>query len=157
QEEAIVDGCVSHAAEEADVTFVEELVQEIKTNDPNFYVVATSLHGDGDLSAIHEIEAVDAVTNDKLFKAFNEVLIKPDEPIQKLVDLSLELEDHRYLNYVDNKHVTRFSNNFSEQGRNMETTWKLALSYLYLMPGVPFIYQGSEVPMYGPGFPENQM
>src|SRR5690625_7897810 len=32
----------------------------------------------------------------------------------------------------------------------------LPISYLYFMPGVPIIYQGSEVPMYGPGFPENQ-
>src|SRR5699024_11330167 len=43
-----------------------------------------------------------------------------------------------------------------DQGRDAETTWKMALAYLYFTPGVPMIYQGSEIPMYGPGFPENQ-
>src|SRR5699024_6784055 len=33
---------------------------------------------------------------------------------------------------------------------------QLALAFLYSTPGAPIIYQGSEVPMYGPGFPENQ-
>src|SRR5699024_12496881 len=32
----------------------------------------------------------------------------------------------------------------------------MALAYLYFTPGVPMIYQGSEIPMYGPGYPENQ-
>src|SRR5699024_5469989 len=41
-------------------------------------------------------------------------------------------------------------------GRNSHTVWQMALTYLYLTPGVPIIYQGSEIPMYGPGFPENQ-
>lgn len=157
QEEAGVDGFVIHAAEEADVSFLERLVTELKETDPNFYVIAKSLQGDGDLSTVHAIEQIDAVANETLFHAFNDVLVKPDEPVSILVEKSEQLEDNRYVNYVDNKHVARFSNNFAEEGRNMETTWKLALSYLYLMPGVPIVYQGSEVPMYGPGFPENQM
>ncbi|HLS67058.1 MAG TPA: alpha-amylase family glycosyl hydrolase [Pseudogracilibacillus sp.] len=157
QEEAGVDGFVLHAADESDPLFVERLVHEVKEADPTFYVIATSLQGDGDLSAIHAIEEIDAVANEELFQALNDVLIKPDEPISILVEKSEQLADHRYVNYVDNMNVARFSNNFAEQGRNMETTWKLALSYLYLMPGVPIVYQGSEVPMYGPGFPANQM
>src|SRR5699024_11509653 len=67
-----------------------------------------------------------------------------------------EEASNRDLLYVDNWNTPRFSNNFAEQGRNAETTWGLALGYLYLTPGVPIIYQGSEVPMYGPGYPENQ-
>src|SRR5699024_10649973 len=78
------------------------------------------------------------------------------KPISKLYDVRGKDANKRDLLYVDTINTPRFSNNFAEQGRNDLTTWKLALSYLYFTPGVPIIYQGSEVPMYGPGFPENQ-
>src|SRR5699024_12380181 len=32
----------------------------------------------------------------------------------------------------------------------------IALAYIYFTPCVPIIYQGSDILMYGPGFPENQ-
>src|SRR5699024_5015854 len=58
--------------------------------------------------------------------------------------------------YVDTITSPRFSNNFADHGRTAATTCDLALAYLYFSPGVPMIYQGSEIPMYGPGYPENQ-
>src|SRR5690625_7271482 len=58
---------------------------------------------------------------------------------------------------IDKKKTAQYTNNTAENERNALTTWKLALTYMYTMPGTPVIYQGSELPMYGPGFPENQM
>src|SRR5690625_1166613 len=73
-----------------------------------------------------------------------------------LYDELVEHSEQRNLLTVGNKNTARFSNNFADKGRNALTTWKLAMTYMYTTPGVPVIYQGSEVPMYGPGFPENQ-
>src|SRR5699024_12126261 len=67
-----------------------------------------------------------------------------------------EEASNRDLLYVYNINTARFSNNFADNGRNAVTTWTLALSYLYFTPGVPIVYQRSEVPMYGPGYPENR-
>src|SRR5699024_5059278 len=50
----------------------------------------------------------------------------------------------------------RFTQKFLENGRDKLTAWKLALTYLYTAPGTPMIYQGSEIPMSGAGFPANQ-
>src|SRR5699024_11390253 len=108
------------------------------------------------MSDLLEIEEIDAVANVPAFKKLNDTFTKPDEPVSELFDIRDEDASSRDLLYVDNINTPRFSNNFGDEGRNAVTTWRLALSYLYLTPGVPIVYQGSEVPMYGPGFPENQ-
>src|SRR5699024_8031927 len=36
------------------------------------------------------------------------------------------------------------------------TSWKLALTTMYTLPGAPVIFQGSEQPRYGEGFPESE-
>lgn len=155
-DETDIDGFKLHAADQASSAFLQKLTDEIKTKDSNFYLIATTLQGNDDMEHVREIEQIDAIANDAMYEAMNEVFIKPDEPISKLYDVRGEEASNRDLLYVDNWNTPRFSNNFAEQGRNAETTWGLALGYLYLTPGVPIIYQGSEVPMYGPGYPENQ-
>ena len=155
--ETDIDGYKIHAADQMEPKFLEQFVSTLKEEDPYFYTIAMSLHDDADTSALLEIEEIDAVANVHAFKQMNETLTNPDNPISALEEIRNEDTDHsRDLLYVDNMNTSRFSNNFAENGRNAVTTWKLALAYLYLTPGVPMIYQGSEVPMYGPGYPENQ-
>lgn len=151
-----IDGFKLHAADQASPVFLERLTEQIKQMDPDFYLIATTLQGNSDVDHVLQNENIDAVANEQMYEAFNDILIKPDEPVSKLFDVRGEDASNRDLLFVDNLNTPRFSNNFAEQGRNAITTWKLALSYLYLTPGVPIIYQGSEVPMYGPGYPENQ-
>lgn len=156
-EESGIDGFNLHAADESDPQFLERLVDEVKKEDPYFYVIATSLQDDADMSDLLEIEEMDAVANVDTFNQLNETFSHPDEAVSNIHKVrDEETANSRDLLYVDNINSARFSNNFAEQGRNATTTWKLALSYLYLTPGVPIIYQGSEIPMYGPGYPENQ-
>lgn len=155
-EETGVDGFKLHAADQADPTFIEKLAQTIKEKKNNFYLIATTLQGDTDTEKLLAIEQLDAVANEKVYQALNDVFEKPDEPVAKLFDIRKDTANLRDLLFIDNIQTARFSNNFGDHGRNAVTTWKMALAYLYLTPGVPIIYQGSEVPMYGPGFPENQ-
>lgn len=153
--ETDIDGFKLHAADQSSPEFLETLTTQIKKMDPNFYILATTLQEDEDINHLYENKNIDAIADVTMYEAMNEVLIKPDESISKLFDIRGEASN-RDLLYVDNINTPRFSNNFAEQGRNAITTWKLALGYLYFTPGVPIIYQGSEVPMYGPGYPENQ-
>ncbi|HLR72061.1 MAG TPA: alpha-amylase family glycosyl hydrolase [Pseudogracilibacillus sp.] len=154
--ETDIDGFKLHAADQASPDFLEKLTKQVKEENPNFYIIATTLQGNTDVDYLYENQHIDAIANDRIYEAMNDVLIKPDKPISKLYDVRGKDANKRDLLYVDTINTPRFSNNFAEQGRNDLTTWKLALSYLYFTPGVPIIYQGSEVPMYGPGFPENQ-
>src|SRR5690625_2668996 len=155
-EETNIDGFKLHAADQASPEFMEKLTSEIKDVNPNFYLIATSLQENADMEYLYQNENLDAVANNSSYQALNETLIKPDEAVSNLFEVRGTEASSRDLLFVDTKNTARFSNNFAENGRNAITTWKLALSYLYFTPGVPIIYQGSEVPMYGPGFPENQ-
>lgn len=153
---ADIDGFTLHAADQSDPTFLAKLTKQLKQKDPNFYFLATTLQEDGDTDFLYDIEDIDVISNPQLFTAMNEVLIEPDHSASSLFDTWKEYGNDRDLLYVDNMNTARFSNNFADKGRNAITTWYLALGYLYLAPGVPIIYQGSTVPMYGPGYPENQ-
>lgn len=151
-----IDGFTLHAADQAENGFVEMLTEEIKQTNPNFFIIARTLHGNAEVEHLINNEHIDAVENDEMYQVMNESFIKADQPIESIFNTWISSNNEKSLLFVDNKNSARFSNNFAEQGRNALTTWRLALAYLYFMPGVPIIYQGSEVPMYGPGFPENQ-
>lgn len=155
--EVDIDGFKIHAADQAEPAFLEKLVTEVKKEDPYFYFIAESLQEDADMSHLLEIEEIDAVANVDVFTKMNDIFTEPDKAVKDLYDArNAEEASTRDLLYVDNINTARFSNNFADNGRNAVTTWTLALSYLYFTPGVPIVYQGSEVPMYGPGYPENR-
>src|SRR5690625_5224422 len=155
--EVDIDGFKIHAADQAEPAFLEKLVTEVKKEDPYFYFIAESLQEDADMSHLLEIEEIDAVANVDAFTKMNDIFTEPDKAVKDLYDArNAEEASTLDLLYVDNINTARFSNNFADNGRNAVTTWTLALSYLYFTPGVPIVYQGSEVPMYGPGYPENR-
>src|SRR5699024_11476931 len=84
--------------------------------------------------------ALPIFSNPEMYEAMNDVFTKPDEPITNILQTYQKRDDDRSLLYVDNMNTPRFSNNFADQGRDAETTWKMALAYLYFTPGVPMIY-----------------
>src|SRR5690625_4562340 len=155
-EEVDIDGYQLHAADQMDDEFLSKLTGAIKEKNPNFMIIARTLQGNEDVDALLNNPHIDAVENTRLMEKLNDVLIQPDQAVSGLEELLFHTHPEKNMLTVDNKYTPRFSNQFAEQGRNAVTTWSLALAYLYLMPGTPVIYQGSEVPMYGPGFPENQ-
>lgn len=155
--EVDIDGFKIHAADQAEPDFIEELVTTIKKEDPYFYFIAESLQEDADMSHLLDIDELDAVANVETFKQLNDTFAKPDKTVKDVFETRNEEDaSSRDLLYVDNINTARFANNFADNGRNAVTTWRLALGYLYFTPGVPIVYQGSEVPMYGPGYPENR-
>lgn len=155
-EETDIDGYNFHAADQYDPAFLEDLTADIKQEQSNFYLIATTLQEDGEFEHLFDIDGLDAVSNPAMYEAMNDAFSKPDEPVADVYNTFQDWDNHKNMLYVDNMNTPRFSNNFGDQGRNAETTWGIALGYLYFTPGVPMIYQGSEIPMYGPGYPENQ-
>src|SRR5690625_6525671 len=82
-------------------------------------------------------------------------LIDPDQLNKKIYE---KWHDVKYttLMTVDNKNGKRFYYMMRENGRDTTTGWRMTLAFLYTADGVPFIYQGSELPMFGPTFEESQ-
>ncbi|HLR65256.1 MAG TPA: alpha-amylase family glycosyl hydrolase, partial [Pseudogracilibacillus sp.] len=157
QKEANIDGITLHAIDQLDHDFVEKLADELKRKDNNFIVIGTVLDKEASIDPLFDLEGVDAIENPSLMEAIVDVFKQPDEPLNSL-DAYLESDQHaKSLLMVDDKTSIRYSNIVRDHGRNALNSWKLALAYVYLTPGTPMIYQGSEVPMYGPGFPESEM
>src|SRR5690606_35253489 len=115
----------------------------------------TTLDGNGTIEVTENMK-FDAIENNFVFEKMNEVFTEVDRPVSDIYE-AWEKSKKQNLIYIDNKDVARFSNNVAENGRNTLTIWKMALAYMYTTQGVPIIYQGSEIPMYGPGFPESQL
>lgn len=153
--ETDLDGFKLHAADQSSPAFLEKLTATIKKNNPDFYLLANLLT-DENLEDIKNISHFDGIENYAMLEKMNEVFTQIEQPISILHDQWLKNGEETDILYVDNPHTARFSNNFADMGRNALTTWKLALTYMYTTPGIPMIYQGSELPMYGPGFPYNQ-
>lgn len=155
-DEAGIDGYILHAADQASSSFLESLTKEIKAKHRDFVIIANSLQGD-ELEHLCDLEHIDAIANVSLMKEIQDVFSQVDMPVSRLYEVTKNNACDKMLLFADNKNTPRFSFIFAENGRNALTTWTLTLTYLYFSPGVPIIYQGSEVPMYGPKFPENQL
>ncbi len=153
-DEAGVDGYKLHAADQSSTDFLNTFTKRIKENDPDFYLIAGTIT-DTNSDVLNGMESIDMVENDEQFRAMKEVFSNPDIPVSKLYESWLENENQSGLLYVDNKQLKRFTQVFAENGRNKMTVWQLALTYMYTAPGIPVIYQGSEIPMYG-DYPDNQ-
>lgn len=150
-----IDGYKIHAADQADEAFIKELTERIKKVYPDFYILVTSLQG-ASLEKFCQTETIDAIEDEGLRKELVAVFSQADVPVSRFTDYMKKFSCDKFLLKVDDRQSPRFSQRVAEEGRNHLTTWKLALSMLYFSPGIPLIYQGSEVPMYGASYPESE-
>ena len=153
-----IDGYNLHAADQAEPEFIEELTGKIKDKNKEFYLLAGTLQEDtnANIDSLVENKNIDAVENVQIHESLVETYQESEQSPEKVYEAWAENKEINSLLYVDNINTARFSNSAADHGRNSITTWSLALAAMYTMPGVPVIYQGSETPMYGPGYPENR-
>ncbi|MDQ0351746.1 glycosidase [Alkalibacillus filiformis] len=59
------------------------------------------------------------------------------------------LDDERVVHYMDHYTTDRFTRAMEESGFHPITRWKMALTYLYMTPNEPWLFQGTEVPSDG--------
>lgn len=153
-----IDGYKLHAVDQANPEFITELTQQIKDKNKDFYLIAGMLQEDTNIEVDHliENENIDAVESVEMYEAFTDVFQEVEQSPEEIFNAWSENEDENHALYIDNINTARFSNNAADHSRNSVTAWSLALTAMYTTPGVPMIYQGSETPMYGPGYPENR-
>ncbi|MEC5423643.1 alpha-amylase family glycosyl hydrolase [Virgibacillus sp. C22-A2] len=155
-EETNIDGFKLHAADQASESFLENFTTHIKGLDPDFYLLGDILDKDADTEHLKENTAIQAIDNNMLFESMNDVFSEAGNPVSDLYEAWEDNDQYGGLLYVDDKYTKRFTQAFAENGRNALTTWSLALTYMYTTPGVPSIFQGSEIPMYGADAEEAQ-
>jgi alpha-amylase len=148
-DETDIDGLTLHAVDESSVDFLTYFTETLKKEHENIYLLGDVLHTSENMEEILEETMLDAVDNNVLGETISEVFRAPDQPVEAIYEASREATEYASIVAVDNKYSKRFTQQFSENGRNALTTWKLTLTYLYTTPGTPAVLQGSEVEMYG--------
>lgn len=155
-DETDIDGFKLHAADEADDVFIHDFTTHIKEKDDKSILIADILDPENSVDYLFDEDAIDLVEDHTLYEAMTDTFSKVEKPVEELYDTWEEAMSDKGLLYVDNEDTKRFTELVQENGRNPLTAWKLALTFMYTTPGAPFVYQGSDIPMYGEGFPENQ-
>lgn len=155
--ETDVDGFKLHAVDQSSVDFLADFAKHIKDINPDFYLLGDILYTDDNREQLLEDTEIQAIDNVSRYEALTEVFINADHPVKDLYETWKNNGKPTDLIYVDNKYMKRFSQKFAEQNRNDLTVWKLALTYMYTTPGIPVIFQGSEIPMFGGNAEEAQM
>ncbi|WP_226670551.1 alpha-amylase family glycosyl hydrolase [Metabacillus litoralis] len=68
----------------------------------------------------------------------------------------IEETPNQLTNYLDNNHTVRFTRNSIENNQHPGNRFKIAFSYMYTLPGTPFVYYGSEIALDGGEPPLNR-
>ncbi|WP_088051954.1 alpha-amylase family glycosyl hydrolase [Virgibacillus dakarensis] len=146
--ETNIDGYNIHAIEQTPIPFLNEFVKHVKNVKPDIHLTGSVLNSD-DLTEAYLNTGVSLIDNDVMQKAMVNVFANAGTPVKNLYSKWEAIDKRSGLLYIDNKFTTRFTREIVKNGQNPLTTWKLALTYMYMSPGVPMIYQGSAIPMDG--------
>ncbi|MDC3417232.1 alpha-amylase family glycosyl hydrolase [Aquibacillus salsiterrae] len=130
-----IDGFRLYVNNETSIDFVEQFQQNIYAENKDATILIDSITGD-DLANTTTVKKDQAAIS-----AFK----KAGVPIEAVL-LGLQ-ETSQKARYFDNLFSNRFTREMIKQAQNPSTRWKLALTYLYTVPGVPVLYQGTEIPM----------
>ncbi|MFD1169164.1 MULTISPECIES: alpha-amylase family glycosyl hydrolase [Bacillaceae] len=147
--ETEIDGFNIHAVDQMPVSFLQKLTEHIKSIHSNFYLIGDILETNENSQKILDSTGIQVIENTALNQTMRETFSKEDKEVSAIYNVWEESGNQLPILYMDDMYSKRFTQEFSENGRNSLTAWKLALTYMYTTPGVPMIFQGSEIPMYG--------
>lgn len=147
--ETDIDGFQLHGVDQAAPDFLIALSEHIKEKDPAFYLLGDVFLTSEETEQLAETTAIDAIANEEVHEAMLRVFSEVDQPVSDIYEAWENSSDKDGILYVDDMYSKRFTQLFTENGRNYNTVWSLALTYMYTTPGVPVLFQGSEKAMYG--------
>lgn len=148
---------VKHVPEE----FWNDFNQHIKNLDPEIYLSAEVWNDDPGYIAGYQDAGFDSFIDYPFYETATNVFASPGQSLEPLYNLweynrGVYESPHLLGLFMDNHDTKRFTRVATENDQNPITRWKLAYTYLYTAPGLPVVYQGSEVPMDGGEVPDNR-
>ncbi|MEN1970354.1 alpha-amylase family glycosyl hydrolase [Lentibacillus sp. N15] len=154
-EETDIDGYHLHAVDQIPTAFLQEFVDHVKRTKPDIYLTASVLRAE-DLTQDAYDAGIPFIEDPTGQELMTDVFSHAGTPVEKLYRNWKASGKKSDLLTIDNKFTKRFTQDTVENERNPATTWKLVLAYLYTTPGIPEIYQGSEIPMDSPTIEKGQ-
>lgn len=150
--ETDIDGYRLDSTEPVSIDFWEELSAEIKKVDGDFFLLG-DFRGENIDVEVYQDTNIDGLFNYPLNENLRKSFSKPDESINQEAENNNEFLQ---VNFMDNQHTHRFTRDTITNNEHPGPRWKLALTYLYTTPGIPFVYYGSEIAVDGGEEPDNQ-
>ncbi|RRN72561.1 alpha-amlyase [Peribacillus simplex] len=157
--ETDIDGYRLNKVQYVAKDFWKEFVDAVKSEKSNFYTIG-DVQGDADLISSYKQTGIDAFMaypqNAELRKAF----AAPDKEFKPVFNAFAKSEDEFGGNapqalFMDTQGMPRFTKDAADHNENPGSRWKMALSYLYTVPGVPIVFYGSEIALNGDSAPDN--
>lgn len=156
-----VDGFHIDSVDEVSEEFWKEFSDYTRSIDPDFFLSGEVWSDDPAYIASYQDAGFDSLADYPFYETATNTFASVGnslEPLYNLWEYNRELyEQPQLLNqFMDNQDTRRFTRMAVENGQNPVTRWKMAYTYLYTTPGLPVIFQGSEVPMDGGEVPDNR-
>ncbi|MEQ6375448.1 alpha-amylase family glycosyl hydrolase [Bacillaceae bacterium S4-13-58] len=160
-EETGVDGFRLDTVKHVPRDFWEQFSAFVKNIEEDFFLLGEVWNSDPRYIADYENTGIDTFVDYPLYEAATNSFKKVDQNLSELMSVwnrNKTFYERPYLlgKFLDNHDNPRFTTLALSEQQRPEARWKLALSYFYTTPGIPIIYQGSEVPMEGGNDPDNR-
>ncbi|WP_077211153.1 alpha-amylase family glycosyl hydrolase [Bacillus dakarensis] len=159
-EETNLDGYRLKAVDEAPADFWTSFAAEVKKVKENFYLLGDLTSDDPQMVEKYKGTGIDGFYDYELNKHARSVFATADqalEPLFKSWEQRQAAFENPYLagTFMDNHNMTRFTRESITKNEHPGPRWKLALTYLYTVPGIPIVYYGSEIALDGGGGTDN--
>lgn len=159
-QETDLDGYRLSAVDKVPEDFWTSFTKEVKEVKENFYLLGDMTTDNPQAIEKYKGTGIDGFYNYELNKHARSVFAKTDqelEPLFKVWEQSQDNFENPYLagSFMDNHNMTRFTRETISNNEHPGPRWKLALTYLYTVPGIPIVYYGSEIALDGGGGTDN--
>lgn len=155
--ETAVDGYYFEDIDVATSSFWRHFTTEIKEQDEDFFLIGKASSGE-----LKDYDGIgfDSLVDTSLMPLLRTSFAKQDGSLEDSIhqiETNIQTFQHPELlsTLLDDKTSTRFTYEMDASKDNPGTRWKVALSYLYTTPGIPFVFYGSEIALNGGGMPDN--
>ncbi|QVY62845.1 alpha-amylase family glycosyl hydrolase [Cytobacillus gottheilii] len=159
--ETDIDGYRLDTVKHVPKAFWTEFSKEVKSVKDDFYLLGEVWAEDPEYIADYAETGIDGFVdyplNDHLRTAFAE----PDQSLHWLFQTwenNKQIYEQPYLlgTFMDNHDTARFTRDAILKNQHPGPRWRMALSYLYTVPGIPIVYYGSEIALDGGEDPDNR-
>jgi glycosidase len=159
--ETDVDGYRLDTVQQAPQKFWSEFSKEVKSVKADFYLLGEVFNEDPRNIAEYDDNGIGGFVDFPQAKEMRKVFQKPDVSMEGLFgyfEKNESLFDHPYLmgTMIDHHDMSRFTSLMVQNNQFPGTRWKLALTYMYTVPGIPIVYYGSEIALNGEKAPDNR-
>jgi len=152
--ETNIDGYYLNAINYVPKSFLFEFANEVKEIKNDFYLLGGVKSNDEKVISPFKDSGIDGFMNYPLMERVRPSFAEVDKPLNTLLTIENEMnsayrDPYVMGNLMDNNQTVRFTRDAITKNQHPGPRWKLALSHLYTIPGIPIVYYGSEIALDG--------